>query len=172
MVIAWAMGNISETLYKSFCIMCMFFSCKTHLIVGSHFTRNTTIKYFLFTWDILLWDFTSHETYLVVYFHFIWNASCMRFCVTRDTTHCGILIQMKHILLWVLTSQEINLVVAFHFTRKICICGWARQYSCQKHFSMGHSVITLALRGGGGVHQNASLCDLSHIIFFSWAPSA
>ena len=117
-----------------------------------------------------LWGLTSHETlplsifisyetscceilrhmrYISLCIFTLYETHLVRFYVTRDTSHCGILIQMKHIPLWVLTSQEKNLVVAFHFTRKICICRSASQYSWQKYLSMGHSIITLALREGG-----------------------
>ena len=31
----------------------------------------------------------------------------------------------------------------------------------------GHSIITFALRGGGGVHQNVNICECSHVNFFN-----
>ena len=144
---------------KSFRVIRIFIYYETHIILGfSLHTRHYHGVFSLHVRLILLWDFTSHKTYLVVYFHFAW-----------DPSYCGILCRMRHISYF--TSYETHLV-RFYVTLDTFRCGislHARDMFVGQHVGivdrnishLGTFIYYVSTEVRVDVHQHVNVASLS-----------
>lgn len=115
---------------------------------------------------ISLWGLTSHETLPLSIF------------ISYETSCCEILRHTRHISLRDFNSNETHSVVSSHFPREKFGSGislHAKDMYLQVSTSVQLTKIFLdgafnyyvSTQRRRGVHQNASVCDLSDIIFFT-----